>query len=184
MAQLWRRLLGAIGATSGSHPGPQVLTGVSAVIGVPAPHVLTWGTGRHDGRPVTAVAVDEGLALVGADGEAAAVAWHEVVRGGWRESASALWWSFLDEHSDEVELDRPGDLPEVFNDRVTASIVVREPVRAAGGTVVIAGRRRLGSLAGQDILWTAIAGEGADLTDPDTERQILERTAELRKEWR
>lgn len=184
MAQFLQRLIERIGLPlRNRHLDPQVVARVAEVTGVAEPHVLTWGTGRHDGRPATAVAVEEGLAVVGEDGGAEAVAWHEVVRGGWRETTSTLWWSFLDEQTDEVQLDRPGDIPEVFNDRVTMSIVVREPIQTDRGTVVIAGRRPLGRLGNDQILWTAIADGGADLTDPATEHRVIERTAELKKEW-
>ncbi|MCI1747929.1 MAG: hypothetical protein LKI24_07415 [Acidipropionibacterium sp.] len=182
MAELWRRLVRAV--SGDGDPDSEILAGVAAVIGVADPHVLAWGTGQRHGGPVTAVAVDEGLALVAGDGSSEAVAWHEVVKGGWRAETSTLWWSFLDGESDDVRLDRAGDLPEVFNDRVMASIVVREPIETQGGTAVVAGRRRLGSLDDGQILWTAMADGQADLTDPETERLVLERTAELKKEWR
>lgn len=182
MAQFWKRLIDS--ASAHRRPDPPVMAAVAAVIGVDEPHLLAWGEGHHGDTPVTVVAVDEGLALVDPQGSAEAVAWHEVVRGGWREEGSTLWWSFLDQQSDEVRLEEPGDLPEVFNDRVTASIVVREPVPAEGGTVVIAGRRRLGRLDTGQILWTAIADGDADLTSPDIERRVLDRTAALQKEWR
>lgn len=165
-------------------PGPETMAGVAAVIGVRRPHLLAWGTGTHGGRPVSVVAVDEGLALVDDRGDAQAVAWHEVVQGGWNNDTSTLHWTFLDGAHDEVALEREGDLPEAFNDRVTASIVVREPVEVAGGRVTLAGRRRMGSLDDGAIVWTAIADGTASLADPDTEKRVLERTDQLRRRWR
>lgn len=182
MSERWRRIVRAFTGTRG--PGPQAMAGVAAVIGVDRPHVLAWSGGRHGGTDVTVVAVEEGLAIVDADGTARAVAWHEVVRGGWREKTSALYWTFLDRTEDSVTLDRPGDLPAVFNDRVTASIVVREPLDVAGGRVTVAGRRRLGSLDDGTIQWTAVADGDADLTDEATEDRVLETTERLRQEWR
>lgn len=164
-------------------PAPETMAGVAAVIGVERPHLLAWGTGTHGGRPVTAVAVDEGLALVDGDGTAQAVAWHEVVRGGWNADTSTLHWAFLDGAGDEVVLEREGDLPSVFNDRVTASIVVREPIEVPGGRVTVAGRRRMGNLDDGAVVWTAIADGKASLADPDTEKRVLERTEQLRGEW-
>lgn len=182
MGQRWGRIMHAFSGNRG--PGPQALAGVVAVIGVRHPHVLAWGTGSDEDRPVTVVAVDEGLVIVDAGGTSRAVAWHEVVRGGWRSKTSALHWTFLDRAEDSVKLDRPGDLPAVFNDRVTASIVVREPLDVDGGRVTVAGRRRLGSLDDGAIQWTAVADGEADLTDPVTESRVLEATARLREAWR
>lgn len=182
MGERWRRMARAFSGDRG--PDPQAVVGVAAVIGVDHPHVLAWGTGRHGDTRVTVVAVDEGLAIVDDDGTADAVAWHEVVRGGWRAKTSSLYWAFLDGSQDSVTLERPGDLPAVFNDRVTASIVVREPLDVEGGRVTVAGRRRLGSLGDGTIQWTAVADGDADLTDPVTESRVLETTERLRQEWR
>lgn len=182
MGQRWNRFMRTMSGDRG--PGPETMAGVAAVIGVPRPHLLAWGTGTHAGRPVTVVAVDEGLALVDGQGDALAVAWHEVVRGGWNSDTSTLHWTFLDGDRDEVVLERQGDLPTVFNDRVTASIVVREPIEVAGGRVTVAGRRRMGSLDDGQILWTAIADGKASLADPRTGEQVLERTEQLRRQWR
>lgn len=160
------------------------MAGVRAVLGFDDPRVLAWGPGRQEERQVCVVAVEEALVLVGAD-RAEAVAWHEIVQGGWDKPSARLHWQFLDGTGGQVVLDTAGELPRVFNDRVNSSIVAREVVQVGGGRVLLAGRRRGGRLGRQDpsILWTALAKGDADLTDPDTEALVVERTQALRQEW-
>ncbi|WP_130865208.1 hypothetical protein [Acidipropionibacterium timonense] len=165
-------------------PGDEVMTVVRDVLEHPGVRALAWGRGRTD-RPVTAVATEDGLVVVPEDGAAGAVAWHEVIRGGWRKEESTLWWTLLDHSRVDVVLEDPGRLPEVFDERVTASIVCQDSVGVPGGRAVVAGRRRAGRLGREDpsILWTVVALGDADLTDPQTERLVLERSATLKAQW-
>jgi hypothetical protein len=80
--------------------------------------------------------------------------WHEIERGGWDEETNRLAWSRYadsdagatsrDIETEGLELTEPGRLPEVFRERVAASIVLEKfvPIRNGRG-VLISGRRDL-----------------------------------------
>lgn len=155
---------------------------VRVVLGFDDPTELA----RARGAGVVAVAVAEGLVVLTEEGDSA-VAWHEIVRGGWDSGTGRLRWEFLDGSGGSVVLDRPGKLPEVFRARVNESIAATRTIPVPGGDVLIAGRVPAGRLAADDsqpnIIWTAVARGSADLTDPETSRRVVEATEELKQEW-
>ncbi|GAA1432163.1 hypothetical protein GCM10009616_20990 [Microlunatus lacustris] len=76
------------------------------------------------------------------------VGWHEIERGGWNDELRRLSWVRLDGRRGEVQLAEPGRLPELFRERVEATIVVRQFVPLAGERgVTISARRPLGASA-------------------------------------
>ena len=85
---------GSMGLFRKSRPGDDVMAAVRQVLGQSMVKVLAWGHGRMDG-PVTVIAVEEGLVVVPEQAEPGAVAWHEIIRGGWHKEKSALWWICL-----------------------------------------------------------------------------------------
>ena len=82
---------------------------------------------------------------------------------------------------DQVE--RPGQLPQAFAERVRASIAVARHVTLEGGlgTVLLVGRRPPGSDA--PIIWEAEGVGRCDLGDPRVESQVVTLVAELRAEF-
>lgn len=70
--------------------------------------------------------------------------WHEVARGGWDRDTRRLSWTKVSTEQGELELTETGRLPQLFNERVSASIVCTEAVPLApSGTAVISARRNL-----------------------------------------
>ena len=136
---------GSMGLFRKSRPGDDVMAAVRQVLGQSMVKVLAWGHGRMDG-PVTVIAVEEGLVVVPEQAEPGAVAWHEIIRGGWHKEKSALWWMVLDQSEVRIIMDQPGDIPGVFQSQVNATILCQEGVDVPGGRVVVAGRRRAGAL--------------------------------------
>lgn len=111
------------------------------------------------------------------------VGWHMVNRGGWNAERGVLKWSFADGEGDEVALDEPGRVPEVFRDRVQASILVDQRYEApGGGQVIIAGRRQLG-VPDAPVVWQATTVGAARLTDPAVANFVVQRTNELRGDF-
>lgn len=91
-----------------------------------------------------------GGAAVAADGGPDEVAWrhvgwHEIEHGGWNAESRSLSWTLYGGRRGRVELADPGRLPELFRERVAASIAVERfvPIRGERGVTVTA-RRDLG----------------------------------------
>lgn len=161
-------------------PSSEEMTRARAVLGFDDVKVITCGRGEN----VTVIAVTEGLVVL-TDETDSAVAWHEIVHGGWNGNTSTLTWDFLDGSGASVMLQKPGKIPEVFKARVTESIAATRSVPVHGGDVLIAGRIPAGHLADPErsITWTAMARESADLNDPETRQKVVEATDALKKEW-
>lgn len=101
--------------------------------------VLAWARGA-DG-PVVGLA--DRLAVRGPQAWRF-IGWHEVASGGWDTETGQLRWRLTDGVRDAVVLDGPGSLPELFRERVEASIVVQERLELARGrAAMIVARRRL-----------------------------------------
>jgi len=101
--------------------------------------VLAWSNGE-DGPVVglpdrLAIHAPEGWRFIG---------WHEMATGGWDAESSRLRWKLTDGVSDAVVLDDPGALPDLFRERVDASIVVQERLELTRGrAAMIVARRKL-----------------------------------------
>jgi hypothetical protein len=76
--------------------------------------------------------------------------WHEIERGGWNADLNKLSWVRYAPPGEaaargSLELTEPGRLPELFRERISATIAVERFVPLAGERgVVIAARRDLG----------------------------------------
>lgn len=92
------------------------------------------------------------------------VGWHEVERGGWNSEQGALNWTLYAEPgaarpSGSVELIDPGRLPELFRERVAATIAFEQFVAVAGDRgVIISARRDLRD--GGDVTWHSTLTRG------------------------
>jgi hypothetical protein len=79
------------------------------------------------------------------------VGWHEIERGSWNAELQKLTWLRYGAHGEApsrewLELTEPGRFPELFRERITATIAVERFVPLAGERgVIIAARRDLGS---------------------------------------
>lgn len=101
--------------------------------------VLAWARGA-DGL---VVGLAHALALHNAEGWRF-VPWHTIDSGGWNAETGRLRWRPVDGSSVEIALDQPGSLPELFRERVGASIVVHERFELSRGrAAMIVARRRL-----------------------------------------
>ena len=107
------------------------MTRVRAILGFNDVKVLAYGRGEE----ATVIAVTEGLVVL-TDETDLAVAWHEIVHGGWNGETSTLSWDFLDGSGASVKLSSPGKIPEVFRSKVTESIVATKTVPVRGGDAV------------------------------------------------
>lgn len=110
------------------------------------------------------------------------IGWHLITRGGWNQKANKLRWTLVDDTTTFVTLTDPGGIPDVFRDRVRASIVVEQSFPApGGGHVVIAGRRQL---AGEHkIVWQVTTLGVARLSDPQVAEFATAKAAEIRYDY-
>lgn len=105
-----------------------------------APRILAWA-GEGDQLAIGSPSV----LSTGDPGGWQHVGWHEIERGGWNDELHRLSWVRVDGRRGEVELAVPGRLPELFRERVEATIVLRQFVPLAGERgVTISARRPLG----------------------------------------
>ncbi|MGJ6979542.1 hypothetical protein ACSDQ9_03295 [Aestuariimicrobium soli] len=142
--------------------------------------VLAWAVGAGD---AVAVALDSAFA-VRRDGVWEVHGWHLLQGGGWNRDSSALRWTTNTDERGSVVLDEPGRLPEVFNERMMASIVVQQNFDApGGGRVMVAGRRPLGGAGEGATVWQVVTHGRAKLDDPEVRAFLLERTAELKEQY-
>jgi hypothetical protein len=91
-----------------------------------------------------------------------ALSWADVVRAAWDDPVLELQ---LPEGPDRLVIERPGNIPQVVNERVKASVVVQHhvPLRGDKGVRLVA-RRTPGTT---DVTWRVTFDAGLDPQDPD-----------------
>lgn len=111
------------------------------------------------------------------------VPWHTIERGGFNAQGSSLTWALADGRRGSVFLDRPGSLPDVFRERVEATIVLEQHVPIAGTREggVVSARRPLGGGA-REIVWRVRRGRGTPDT-PEVNAVLDQRRADLQAEY-
>ncbi|MFT3970098.1 MAG: hypothetical protein QM695_07425 [Micropruina sp.] len=138
--------------------------------------VLAWAHGV-DG-PVVGLA--DRLAMRDADGWSF-VPWHEITSGGWDSADGRLRWRLTDGADGAVLLRDPGSLPDLFRERVDASIVVQERFDLSRGRVAMIVARRPLDDGHSPLLWTVTRhGGGFDTAQID---QADAELARLRAEY-
>lgn len=115
------------------------------------------------------------------------VGWHEIERGGWDSQVGALSWTLYAEPGEarprgSVELLDPGRLPELFRERVSATIAFEQFVALAGDRgVVISARRDLRD--GGDVTWHSTLTRGLTWKGHGVRAAADEAVTRLRTEY-
>ena len=111
------------------------------------------------------------------------VGWHEVYTGGWRADGQEMHWRLVDGHKEAFQLADEGQFPEVFRERVQASVALEQsfevPVR---GDIIISARRDLAN-ASNEFIWHVRAVRGARLDDAETMALARRLEASLRADY-
>ena len=111
------------------------------------------------------------------------VGWHQIERGGWNAETRKLSWTTYDGGQDSVELVKAGRLPELFRERVSASIVVERFVPIAGERgVTVSGRRDLADSTAT-ITWHASLSRGLSWRTEGVQQAADDALAELQREY-
>lgn len=146
-------------------------------VGVRRPRVLAWAS-LADG---VVVGLPDRLAVRRGDAWQL-VGWDEILTGGWDPVTNRLEWS-TGRRTDHVELSEPGRLPELFQERVQASIVITHHGEISGGrTVAVSARRNPGDPRSA-LRWIVSPGDGVRPEDPADEAEITAVVAEAKAEW-
>ncbi|QGF24372.1 hypothetical protein [Raineyella fluvialis] len=113
-----------------------------------------------------------------------ALAWHRILRGGWDKDTQRLSWVDYDGGRGDLALEEPGSMPELFKERVEASIMVRRQVVVPGTKhgVMVVGRRVLGAEP-PVFEWHASVNKGTRWSDPGAREAAEAALAELRSEY-
>lgn len=158
--------MGAMALLSRTRLEPSVLSSLATYLGG-RPRVLAWAktaAGHAVGLP--------GQLAYEAAGEWNSQPWHEIDKGNWDEQAARLTWTSADGSSHELELVDGKRLADLFNERVTASIVFRRRVDLGRGRYVAVALRRDLGYDGERTLWRATPGPGVDLSDPAVSARV------------
>jgi hypothetical protein len=109
--------------------------------------------------------------------------WHLISHGGWEGAERRLHWRDRDQTKHSLHLTDVGRLPDVFNERVTDSIVVQRTVNLASfGSAVISARRDLGR-ADTTLEWRVEPAPGTSAEAANADRLVAAELARLRAEY-
>ncbi len=153
--------------------------------------ILAWARSEHGfvvGSPalLSVLDVPPSAAEGGEEGTAAPgwrhVAWHQVEHGGWNAESRSLSWTLYGGRRGRVGLSEPGRLPELFRERVAASIVVERFVAIRGERgVTITARRDLGE--GGGLSWHSTLTRGLSWNVEGVADVAARASAELQSEY-
>lgn len=143
------------------------------------PRVLAWAASR-DG---VVVGLPDRLMVRDAAGWHE-TPWHDILRGGWNDEGSALHWTTLSTgESHEVPLVAQGRIPELFRERVEATILLQKSIAVPPNRTVLVSARRSLVDPRQPVIWAAHPGAGVRLDDPDTRAFVDAEVARLKAEY-
>lgn len=109
--------------------------------------------------------------------------WHRIEHGGWDGPSRTLRWTTVDGRSGSVNLTTAGKIPDLFNERVTASIACVRTVNLADDkTAVITARRDLGA-ANAPLVWRVTPGRGVQLAGVQADPLVALELERLRAEY-
>lgn len=143
--------------------------------------VLAWAASEQDGMPTFCIGAPATLSS-GSEAGWRHVGWHEIEHGGWNDELRQLSWVQLDGRRGTVPLAEPGRLPELFRERVEATIVVKRflPLSGERGAVISA-RRDLGGEG--RISWHTSLTRGLTWQTAGVREAVDQALAEARAEY-
>lgn len=135
-----------------------------------------------NGRPGPVVGLADRLVFP-LDGHWYQQPWHTIERGGWNRDDQVLAWTTIDGDTTQLPLSDPGKLPQLFEERVNATIVYTGSLRLdASATVLMSARRDLTN-PDAPLVWRASPGKGTDPNRIKDEPLVRAELARLRDEY-
>ncbi len=111
------------------------------------------------------------------------VGWHRIERGAWNGEAHRLTWTLYDGRRGSAGLAAPGRVPELFRERIAASIAVEEVVAVGQGrSIVVSGRRDL-SESNPALEWRRTLSRGLSWNQPGVRELADQVLARLQAEY-
>jgi hypothetical protein len=139
--------------------------------------ILAWATG-----PAGFVVGSPAALSLETDGAWTHVGWHEIERGGWNSETATLSWTLHGGRRGSVRLDQPGRLPELFRERIAATIALERFVPVVGDRgVIVTARRDLA--ADGAISWHSSLTRGLSWQSEGVQAAADRAMAELRSEY-
>lgn len=146
--------------------------------------------GRGPGKPLAAARTLDGWCVLLPDVLAQSrgrdwrwTGWHVIEQGGWNDQNRELRWEESSGRRGTAVMDDPQRVPEVFKERVDASIVVQKhvPIEGTREGGVVSARR---DLANRDapLEWRTRRGRGTP-DEPAVEAALAMALAELRNDF-
>lgn len=142
------------------------------------PKVLAWAP-THDGHVV-------GLAgrLMVSDGESwRGYPWHEIEGGRWDEKSGTLSWQDGEGNRHEVELAGRSGFTDLFNERITTSVVATRRVGLGGHRHLTLALRRNLEPGSDETVWRVTPSPGVDLASPAVQALLDQELAVARADF-
>lgn len=160
----------------------------------PSAAIAAWRASLAPGQPARVLAwassVDEQTVVlspvtlsVGDQNGWRHVGWHEIERGGWNAETEQLRWQTYAGGRGALALPAPRRVPEVFRERVAASLVFERFVPVTAGSdrgVIVSARRPCGTGA---IAWHTTLTRGMTWRTPGVRALADDALARLRHEY-
>lgn len=158
--------MGVMARFNGTRLHPSVTASLEALLGH-RPTILAWAEAA-DGWAVGLT----GAMLVSHGESWRSFAWHQVTTGQWDSPSGRLTWVDADGTAHEALLRSGGRFADLFNERVTASVVVTRRVELQPGRQITLALRRNLEPGSDETQWQVIPGPRVDLDDPATQARV------------
>lgn len=147
------------------------------------PVTLAWST------TLQGLVVGMSSALAVAKGSAEShrwqvIGWHEIESGGWNSDDRQLVWVLNNGARGQANLAEPGQFPELFKERISASIVLRQYVEIddTRNGLTVSARRRLDE-SDAELIWQCTPGKGTRMSDPAVAAAAERAVSHLRSQY-
>lgn len=142
------------------------------------PQVLAWTT-TADGWAVGL----PGAMLLGNGQQWETYPWHKIATGQWDSPTGRLSWLDAVGVRHQVVLESGGRFADLFNERVSASVVVSRRVELSPGRQVTLALRRNLEPGADETAWQVIGTPGVDLADPGVQARIDQELAAAKADF-